>query len=168
MNEENSIPDEHAVDWSALESVDAGPTVLTPEMIAMRILWDVVPCNLVEQVAQYMGLPATSEDVMERDHEESHLRMMDVVPLDPFFQTLAFHATNAVVAATTYSNAQEGMVPLATAEERADITERTLPLIYQSVVAVVSELVSIGVLHLPHMRSVSEFMKDPSDVGDGE
>jgi hypothetical protein len=146
---------EDAVDWSQLEDAatdggDLGPRLLTREMLAARILWDVIPCDMVDGVSRYMGLPPSSDDVREMDHEQAHERLAQVGTLAPVMAELAMHATKSVVAGTIYGSHEDSGTPLMELKDREEMNERTFPMIYQSVAAVIAELVDVGILHLPH------------------
>lgn len=164
MTEENSeIPefDFGQIDWSEMEhlantgSVEGAPEptapqslIITEEMLAKRILWDVAPCNLVPEVAELLELPGGSKDVQEMEHHQSHARMHDLAPIAMLLGEISGHITRSILAATIVANGVEDEVD---EEEFAAQASRLYPAILQSNLTVLAELIDIGVLHFPVM-----------------
>lgn len=152
MTEEQE-PQEDAVDWARMESETTGGEPqwqhLTPEMLARRLLWDIAPCQMAAEVAAFMGLPPASQEIEEMEHTQSHQRLAASGPVVPFIGELTKYATHAVVGATIMSSEEQ-----VDEDERQHVVERLYPMIYQSTLAVVAELIDIGAIHLPHFRMV--------------
>lgn len=148
------------IDWTALEAevadataVEGLPpemTILTMDMLAKRLLWDVVPCPMAEQVRDYLGYAPTSEDVEDREHQESHQRLAKVGPILPFLDQMSHMVTPAIVGTMIVGSDDEEHT---SEEERNDAIAKLQPVLYQTTLAILSELMDMGLLHLPH-RSV--------------
>lgn len=64
-----------------------------PEMsvlpaIRRQMIWDVSEHDIVEQVCDMAGLTATSPDVAELEHRDSHTRTAMLSPFSPVIKTL--------------------------------------------------------------------------------
>lgn len=148
---------EHQVDWARMENETSGDEpqfqVLSPEMLARRLLWDVVPCPLAVKVGAFMGLPPASEEIEDMEHQQSHQRLQQAYPTVPFIMEFAKHATKAVVGANILGMSDDE--PEVTEEEKDEITVKLYPMIYQTALAMVAELIDVGILHLPHYQFVT-------------
>jgi hypothetical protein len=164
MTDEN-IPD---VDWDKMEdSVSDGTlppgyehTVLSPEMLAKRLVRDVVPCDMAVAVADLLGLHRASEDVEDMEHVQSHMRLNDAGLIVPFLSLLAPHAAAAGAAALVVgAGATDDISP----EDLRTSVERLTPMIYATSLSVIAELIDIGVLHTPHYATTTSATED--DLG---
>lgn len=117
--------------------------VITDDMLRRRLTWDIVPCTIAVDVIKRMGLPDASEEVEETEHRESHLRMAALEPVIPVIQVMAVHAAESAGFATLVANGGED------AYTEAEI-ERIALLIFQSSLAIISEMNDVGFLHMPH------------------
>lgn len=72
------------------EGEESGPVIdlFTPEMLAKRLLWDIVPCPQVPGMIPLMKLNPDSPDVAEMEHRASHDRLALVVPLKEMLDLL--------------------------------------------------------------------------------
>jgi hypothetical protein len=113
-------------------------------MLAKRVLWDVVPCSMATDVANLLGLPPTSEDVEEMEHQESHRRMVAASLVAPFVQAMAQDAAKSVVAALSLSELNE-----IDDEEREDAASRLYPMLFQTAYAIIGNLMDVGILDFP-------------------
>lgn len=156
------FPDLPPVDWSQMEQLangakeedlsDTGPShvVLSDDMIAKRILWDIAPHELFEQVAAHLGVPPSSDDVLDMEHTEAHHRLSRVLMVAPPLDVLSHHAAKAVMATMLVMNDQTDELA-ADSEEFADSVEKMEVVIFNTVLASIAELVDWGLLHTPHI-----------------
>lgn len=145
------------IDWSAMEaevsdlsSVEGlAPEyqVLTMDMLAKRLLWDVVPCAMAEDVRDYLGYAPTSPDVEDMEHKQSHQRLAKVGPIVPFLEQMARMVTPAVVSAMILGSDDQEHT---TESDRNDAVEKLSPVVFASTLAILSELMDMGLVHLPH------------------
>lgn len=63
-------------DLEGLEPIDLGP------MLMRRLAWDSLPCGEVEPLLALLGLTPTSPDGLEVEHQQSHVRVASVMPLE--------------------------------------------------------------------------------------
>jgi hypothetical protein len=157
------------VDWDAFEHQIAGTAegqpriqtnVVTPEMLAKRLVWGVTPCSHAAEVAQYLGLHPASDEVEKMEHEEAHQRLLEVDALLPILQQLAYHASRAVVGSMIVVGDDVDNV---SEEDRDEAATRLMPVIYQTSWAILGEMIDMGMLHTPHIMFVP-----PEEDGDLE
>lgn len=149
--------DFESIDWSQMEHNVSGEGredlpegvesvhIISPEMLAKRLLWDISPCSLAVDAGKVLGLPPASPDVEDMEHTESHQRLTGAALAAPFIQEMARHASNAVVAAIITASGAE-----APQEDRDESAQRLEPVIFQSAFAIIAEMIDMGILHLPH------------------
>lgn len=143
------------VDWSQLEGHANGENVpppeegvlevISPEMLAKRLLWDVAPCNMVEQVRDLLGYSPASSDVEDMEHSESHLRLAAASVAYPIVAEMAKHAAQGIVGSMIVGSGDD--IPDAV---REDTIEKIEPVILMSSFAIIAELLDVGILHFPH------------------
>jgi hypothetical protein len=142
-----------SVDWSKLEQEHFDPgtpahapnvQIISPQMLAKRVLWDVVPCSMATDVSKLLGLPPASEDVEEMEHQESHRRLVAASMVAPFVQAMAQDAAQSVVAALSLSEFNE-----IDDQERLEAAARLFPMLFQTAYAIIGNLMDVGLLHLP-------------------
>lgn len=136
--------------------------VLTPQMIAKRLVWDASPCALAEEVAKEMGLPPASEDVEEMEHREAHARLNAVGPILPYVQALTPTLAQAVVLAVIKSNSNGDLV---TDSDKAEAIEKMIPSLYAGIWSMLAELLDFDLIHLPHYGFMMTYV---AGGGDGE
>jgi hypothetical protein len=141
------VSEHDEVDWSQLDDLDEGvaPLTISEDMLAKRVLWDVVPCRMAVDVVKRMGLQPASPDVEDMEHTESHERLRQVAPVAPFVHAMSRHAAHAVIAAMLVSNDVD--LP---DDIRVTESDKLHPVLTQATLAVIAELVDVGMLHLPH------------------
>ncbi len=61
---------------------------LTP-ILTRRLAWDSLPCDEAPAVLERLGLTPSSPEGAEIEHQDSHQRIMQVMPLEPFLQRSA-------------------------------------------------------------------------------
>lgn len=161
----DATPEYGEVDWSEMEflannngSVEGAPepaegsvgiTVLSPDMIARRLLWDVAPCELVSEVASYLALPPISEDVENKEHEESHKRLQEAGIIAPLILAFSVAATRAVVGTMIVGHGETEDAPV-DGEVYDSAFTKLQPVAFQVTLAVIAEMMNIGMLHTPH------------------
>jgi hypothetical protein len=145
------------VDWEAFEhqiadAEEGKPRVsvhtVTPEMLAKRLVWGVAPCTHAAEVAQFLGLHPASEEVEDMEHQEAHQRLLEVEPMLPILQQLAYHASRAVVGSMIVSGGDQENV---SEVDRDEAATRLMPVVYQTCWAILGEMMDIGMLHTPHI-----------------
>lgn len=156
MSDEND-----GVDWNRLEQDATGVDpekphvevhVLSSDMLARRLIWDIVPCSEAVRAAKILNLPATSEDVDEMEHLEAHGRLNGVLLVAPIIEQMATHAAGALVAATVAAQQEASGVEFDLSEEdRQETVDKMEVLVFQTSVAILAELVDLGLVHLPHL-----------------
>ncbi len=159
MSESN--PEFGEIDWDHMEHMathdeSGAPAFVEPalelsvEMVQRRVLWDTVPCQQAVEVAKYLELPATSDDVETMEHTQSHVRLLDVAVLRPLVLALADASARSITGAMVVAGGDKDHLPL-TGEVYTDMYEKLQPVIYMSSLSMLAELVDIGVVHMPHM-----------------
>lgn len=163
--EEQGFPDFPMpdVDWSQMEQFansgktdDASSTpglshvVLSEEMVHQRVVWDIAPHELYEQVATYLGLSPSSEDVLDKEHEDAHARLSAVLIVAPPVDLLSKLAAKSVLGTMLVMNDQTEDIPL-DSEEYSDSVDKLEVVIFNAVLASIAELVDWGLLHTPHV-----------------
>lgn len=150
-------------DWTQMEQLANGVkeedlsapaagehVVLTEQMIAQRIAWDVAPHELYEKVAGYLGLQVGSEEVIDKEHEEAHVRLNSVLMVAPPVDVLSRLASRTVLATMLVMNDQEDEMEV-DGEEFTDSVDKLEVVVFNSVLAIIAELVDWGLLHTPHV-----------------
>jgi hypothetical protein len=95
--------------FEKIEQMHGRVRQITPEMLQRRIVWDLVPCNQVAEVAAKIGLSGASPDVEEMEHHAAHERLGVVWgTIGPLIHNMAVLATRAVSATVDVSNGEEG------------------------------------------------------------
>jgi hypothetical protein len=162
------VTDNENVDWDAMEESavdpDQGPQpiIISADMLAKRIMWDVTPCDMAERVRDYLGYAPTSDEVEEKEHIESHQRLKDASPMIPVVHDMALHATRAIVASMIVGAGDEETLP---ESDRDEVMEKTVPIVYHATYAILAELLDIGAVHFPHFAFLvqgegGEFMEE--------
>lgn len=131
------------------DATDGKPEVmtLTPDMIKRRLLWDISPHPLVEDISKRLELPEVSPEVFETEHQEAHYRMIPIQPMWQSLSVLGIYSTEILRAA---------MVELALAqgeevdESRIVEVEQLAPFVIQATASILAELIDVGAIHLPH------------------
>lgn len=156
---DEGIPEIGDVDWGAFEGqlndIPASdeaipPNMISVDMLAKRLLWDVAPCTIATEVAALLGQQPASEDVEEMEHEQSHQRLAAAALATPFIGEMARHAAAAAVGTVVLSTGVD--IP---PEELASAIDKLIPMIYQTSWSILAELVDIGVVHMPHYQWVT-------------
>lgn len=135
-----------------LPELPTGATILSPEMITKRMVWDMVPCAMAVDVSKQLGLQPASDDVEEMEHLASHARLVASATLFPVVQVLSQDAVKAAIYAMLMASEDadsldsDGNVNEEAAMERVI---NIFPIVLQTVFAVVSELQDTGLLVSP-------------------
>ena len=155
MTHEEEGSNEFEVDWSKKEDLavdpgsDAGALIIDQSMLLRRVLWDTVPCDDAQATAEYLQLPPSSPDVEQMEHDQSHDRLKEIEILLPMIYAVSDSAAKTITAAMAV--VEEGEVQPLGGKEFNEHYETLQPLAFSVARAVVMELVSFGVVHLPHM-----------------
>lgn len=136
------MTDHEDFNFSKYDKEEFTPLVLSADMLRRRLVWDTVPCSIATDVMLAMELPPASEEVEETEHDGAHARMDGIEPIVKVLYQLTSYTTEAICAAM--------MVSLGERISNSDIMEieKIHPLLFQSTVAVLSELVDIGIVEL--------------------
>ena len=83
------IPDDDmpVLDMSDVEPV-AEPVDLTP-VLTRQLAWDCLPCAEVEGVLCKLGMTPGSAEGIEIEHDNSHARILTVMPMEAILQQLS-------------------------------------------------------------------------------
>jgi hypothetical protein len=154
------------VDWSQLEGLGGEEglpvgTVISPDMLAKRLLWDVTPCDLAERVRDYLGYSPASEDVEEMEHKESHQRLAQVIVIAPYVDAMAGHTARAIAGAMIV---ESGDTPPDAV--RDETIEKLEPVIFHAAVGILAELIDVGLVHLPHYGFVTFGPDEVAEAGE--
>lgn len=153
------MTEEENVDWERLEQDATGVDprqprweiqVMKPEMLSRRLVWDIAPCELAERTVEVLGLPQVSDDVEEKEHLEAHDRLDAVAFIAPLVDHFSLHAASAVVAATVVEHREDDPDYVMSESDKNDAVSTLGPLVFQTSIALIAELVDLGMLHLPH------------------
>lgn len=167
MTEEDTSDQFGDIDWGQMEylanndgSVEGGPEteghaplVLNTEMIIRRALWDTIPCGDAVAVANYLELPATSDDVEKMEHEKAHVRLDDISNIAPLIYALSDAAARAIVGAMVVAGGDQESIPL-NGDVYNEAYEKFQPVAYTTALSVVAELIDIGLVHTPHLAVI--------------
>lgn len=160
MSDEET-PDFGEIDWNQMEhlathdetgapSFEEPGLQLSVDMVQRRVLWDTVPCQVAVEVAKYLELPGTSDEVETMEHTQSHVRLLDIAVLKPVVLALADAAARSITGAMVVAGGDKAHLPL-DGEVYADMYQKLQPVIYMASLSAIAELVDIGMLHMPHM-----------------
>ena len=136
-------------DWESIEAAFPGvdpSRVITPDMLRKRVMWDIVPDEIADQVVREMGMQSASSDVEDMEKREAHARLDALAPILPVLGALATHASESLVAAMIVGYGADG-IPADTKEEAM---EKLTPLILAASLGMLAELLDVDILHLPH------------------
>lgn len=174
----SGIPDDFPlnVDWEKMEyavnnggSTEGAPDTNIPEhillsedMVLQRMLWDTAPHELYEDVAAYLRMPPSSEEVLEKEHMDSHHRTLRVLIVAPPVDMLARLAAKTIMGTMTVMNGEAESTPY-DGEEFTDAVERLEPVLFNVSLSVIGLLVEWGLLHTPHIIGGS--MEDIAEIG---
>lgn len=117
-------------------------TIISPDMMKKRIVWDVVPCDMAPQVASRLGLQPASEEVEDMEHRQSHQRLVDASMLAPVAGMMSQQAAEAVRGAMLVEHGDEA------GEEEILQVEKLTPLIFTTAYAIIAEMIDTGLLHI--------------------
>lgn len=113
----------------------------TVPVLVRKMVWDILPCDEVEELMPALGLIAAGEDVAEMEHEESHDRLE---LLKPVINEVEIYTT---IAADIYSNALvESVSEEVPAAHKAMLTEQNFMILRGGVIAVLAQLLDTGKL----------------------
>lgn len=126
---EEAQPDEPEVDY------------YSPQMLAKRLLWDIIPDEDIPQFVPLMGLVPDSPDVAELEQEASHARLAAVAPLLyllEHFAPLASGITSSAILVNSGERLSEELARSLFLQHRQ--------IILASSVAIIANLLDMGVL----------------------
>lgn len=160
------MTDESSVDWSELEA-DAtsdqtngpGPLILTTEMVDRRFLWSIVPCDIAQETAKYLGLPPISQDVEEMEHLAAHARLNELGSLMPMIFLMNKVAVRMAVSTMIVGHNDQEQAPVNEGLFNAAVDQYELPT-FSIVRAVIAELISMGLVHTPHLVTLDQEQVD--------
>lgn len=110
-------------------------------LLARKMVWDILPCDEVEELFPALGLMPSGEDVADMEHEESHERLEAVKPLSDFIEVYAAVAADVMTKAFVASVAED--IPPA---HEAIFREQNQMLLSAGVIAVIAQLLDTGKL----------------------
>lgn len=158
-------------DWRDLEyaanndgSVEGAPQpqteqrILTPEMVAKRVTWNVAPHDHAAEISAYMGLPAVSDEILEKEHDEAHLRLQEAAVLLPAIHMLAVAAARSILATMVVMNEVADGIEM-DSEDFNESAEKLEAVLFEGTVSTFVELMDWGLLHTPHILSPEQFIE---------
>lgn len=159
--------------WEALEEDIASTADLHPELgvpntrvhmldvdqIKQRIVWDMVPCEMATEVLDRLGIHPTSDDVADREHEDSHERINAVALVYPLLASFSSIAAEAAIQAVAVAHEVE-----VSADDIEDRVRELGQVILMSNIAAIAELLDLGLVHYPHGMIVDE-EQDTGEAG---
>lgn len=134
---------------------DSVPLPLDENMLRRRIVWDVTPCSIAEDVIKAMGLPPASEEVEETEHQEGHARMNELLPVIPVILQLSYFATEAVRESIVHA-----LSPLGVSPEAVMDVDALHPVVLAVTMAVIAEMVDVNAIHVIPPIEITEFPQD--------
>jgi hypothetical protein len=187
VTEENDYPTLGENDWTQMEQLANGvdaedidspqfeQMILSEDMITKRVLWDVAPHSLVEDVSDFLGLPKTSNEGFEMEHAEAHARQQGVGILIPVLEMLSKVSARSIFATMLVSTEQTDEVTL-DGEEFEDNVDKLEAVMFASALSMVGQLVDWGLVHTPHIipaesmdelrEMMQEAMEEDEDSGE--
>lgn len=113
----------------------------TVPVLVRKMVWDILPCDEVEELMPALGLIAAGEDVADMEHEESHDRL-DLC--HPLINEIEIYST---VAADIMTKAFiEAVADDVSSAHEAIFQEQNLMLLRGGVIAVLAQLLDTGKL----------------------
>lgn len=110
-------------------------------LLVRKMVWDILPCDEVEELFPALGLTPSGEDVADMEHEESHERLSMVEPLSGVVEV--YSAVAADVMTKAFVNSVDEDVPPA---HEAIFREQNQMLLSAGVIAVIAQLLDTGKL----------------------
>lgn len=136
-------------DLSGLEEAmgdGATHTVMSMDMLKKRLVWDIVPCEDARKVAALLEMNPASDDVEEMEHQEAHARLDTIGPLGQLIQNMSFYSAEALHGAMLVEHGDEIQTKGVVLSP-----EMLSTMVFSTSVAILSELVDMNIVHLPHM-----------------
>lgn len=116
-------------------------TLFTQEMLAKRLLWDIVPCEDVPGMLPLMNLSPDSDEVAEMEHKASHTRLDAVVPMGSVLRLLV-PITSAITASAMLVNSGNEVG----SEEALAFRNHHHQILAVGITAVLASLIDMGVI----------------------
>lgn len=122
---------------------DFEPVEITSDMLRRRVMWDIVPNQLIPQALKESGLHAASEEVETRELMEAAARRARVSHLDPIVNVLVGHSVEAIRAGMLVAQGPEVL------ENQFYDPQRLGLLIFSGVEGVLAELYDLKAIGFP-------------------
>lgn len=114
----------------------------SPQMLAKRLLWDIVPCGAVPSYIPLMGLVPDSADVADMEHQASHARLERIRPIADLLEIFSPLVSGITASAMLVNSGTETMEP----ELASALQKHHAYVVQVSLQAVIAELLDMGVL----------------------
>jgi hypothetical protein len=129
------MPDiEMNVDLSDLPEIDM------TAMLLRRFAWDTMPCPEVADLLTALGLTHGTDEGMHLDHAESHHRMAQAFPLEPYLQRFA------EILGVVVSTAMTRKAGVELGEDSVKFAEQNAEVVLHSARAIIAQFIETGVL----------------------
>jgi hypothetical protein len=115
--------------------------IFTPQMLAKRLVWDIIPCGSVDEMIPLMNLVPDSPDVSDMEHKASHARLEQVLPLGEMLSLLVPLVSGITASAMLVNSG------IPTDDETAVALQRQHSQVVRSgVVAILANLLDMGII----------------------
>lgn len=128
-------------DQESAEEEEPQVTLYSPQMLAKRLLWDIVPCDAVAVMVPLMNLLPSSEEVDEMEHQASHERMENVRQLMPLIETLTPLVSGITASAMLVNSGVNADAELALA-----LKKQHSQVVRASSIAILANLLDMGII----------------------
>lgn len=113
----------------------------TVEMLAKRLLWDMVPCGDIDKVLPYTGMTPDSPEVREMEHRASHQRLNALVPMVELLNVLT-----PLVSAITSSAMLINSGNIADGVSASALEKHHFAVVQAGVVGTLATLLDLGII----------------------
>lgn len=126
------------------------PHIVGTEMIRKQVMWNLTPDEVAKKVIYRLGMVPGSDEVEELERAASHERIHATAVLDPTIIALSQHASEAILATIAEVYGDE------TAAIDYPDQHRLAMLFLHATKGIVSELVALDLVHLPHYQQAGQ------------
>jgi hypothetical protein len=115
--------------------------LMSTQMLARKLLWDIVPCHQAASMLPLMNLMPDSPDVEEMEHRASHDRLDRLLPIEPIIQMLVPLASGVTSSAMLVNSGKD-----VDAETVSVIREYHHRVIQAGTTAILANLMDMGII----------------------
>jgi hypothetical protein len=132
--------------------------VLSEDMIIKRLLWDLAPHKEIERIAEYLRLQPASEEILDKEHYDSHERLERVFIIGQPLGMLALVSARVTMATMNVMNDAAEAMPV-DSEDFTDAVDKLEMVLGNAALAMIAQLVDWGLLHTPHVITMEEYQE---------